>query len=164
MRRGLVRWRLIGVAGGAAMTLVVLMVVSLLQRAGDSPPAGSGPRSVPVGWQRPLLSRADLADRLGVRITQVAVTGEGGLVDLRYQVIDPDRAGSIHDPSTPPAVIDDRTGVVVKQLYMDHAHSGPFRAGSTYYLIFINPGNLLRRGATVSVLLGDSQVDHVRVR
>jgi hypothetical protein len=160
--RGPRRWRVLGFAGGAALALVAVLVISLVHRAGGD--SASAARPVPLNWQRTALSRTGLADRLGVQISQVAVTGQGGLVDLRYRVIDPDLASAIHDPATPPAVIDDRTGVVVSDLFMGHQHSEEFRAGTTYYLIFTNPGNLVRRGTTVSVLLGDSQVDHVRVR
>ena len=159
---GTASWRVLGFSAGAALTAVALVVVWLVhQSPGSSQPAV---RTAPAGWARTPVSAPALADRLGVKITQVAVTGQGGLVDLRYRVLDPDRANAIHDPATPPAVIEDRTGLVVHQLYMDHEHSGPFRAGATYYLIFNNPGNLVHRGATVSVLLGDSQVDHVRVQ
>jgi hypothetical protein len=154
--------RLIGVAIGATLVVTVTAVVVWLSR--DDGAAAAPVKPAPAAWQRPTVTNAELAQRLGVKITQVAVSGHGGLVDLRYRVLDPDRANEVHDAAKPPAVVDDRSGVVVNQLYMDHSHSGPFRAGATYYLIFNNPGNLVRRGATVSVLLGDTQVDHVQVR
>jgi hypothetical protein len=92
------------------------------------------------------------------------VTGGGGLVDLRYQVVDPDRANALHEPSTPPAVVDERSGLVVHELLMSHSHTGPFKAGVTYYLVFNNPGNWVRHGSKVTVLLGNAQVEHVVVR
>ena len=46
--------------------------------------------SPPPKWQRPSVSAAGLAERSGVRLVRVAVTGGGGLLDLRYQVVDPD--------------------------------------------------------------------------
>jgi hypothetical protein len=115
-------------------------------------------------WHRPAVGAAQLADRSGVKITQVAVTGEGGLVDLRYQVVDPELANALHDPSTPPAVVDESSGLVVHDLLMSHSHTDPFKAGVTYYLIFNNPGNWVHRGSDVTVLLGDAQVEHVAVR
>ena len=63
----------------------------------------------------------------------------------------------------PPAVIDEKTGLVVHELFMDHAHSGAFRAGETYFYLFDNPGNHLERGSKVTVLLGDAAVEHVVV-
>lgn len=117
-----------------------------------------------ASWERTVVSDAELADRIGVQIVQVAVTGGGGLVDLRFKVVDPDKAVAVHDEANPPTIIDDATGVVVDLLLMGHSHTGSFRVGQTYYLIFENPGNLVQRGSTVSVLLGDAEVDQVSVR
>jgi hypothetical protein len=99
-----------------------------------------------------------------VKITQVAVTGDGGLVDLRFTVVDANKAATLHDPATPPAVVDQRTGLVVKDLLMSHAHTAPFKAGVTYYLVFNNPGNWVQRGGKVAVLLGNARVENVTVK
>ncbi len=98
-----------------------------------------------------------------MKITQVAVTGDGGLVDLRYKVVDPERANTLHDPTTPPAVVDEESGLVVHELFMDHSHTGPYKTGVTYYLVFNNPGNWVHHGSRVSVMLGNAQVEHVLV-
>ena len=119
--------------------------------------------NVPASWRRPVVAAADLPTRAGVVITQVAVTGGGGLVDLRFRVVDPDLAAHLHDARTPPAVVDERSGLVVRDLLMNHAHTDPFKAGVTYYLVFTNPGNWIRTGGRVAVLLGDAQVEHVVV-
>jgi hypothetical protein len=120
--------------------------------------------SVPAAFERPVVSSAGLVDRSGVRVVTVAITGGGGLLDLRYQVVDPDKAAAVHDAETPPVIIDEDTGLVINSLLMGHAHSGGFKAGVTYYLIFENPGNLVERGTTVSILLGDAQLEHIVVR
>lgn len=113
----------------------------------------------------PLLSRTAFERRSGVRIVRVAVTGGGGLLDLRYQVLDPAAAVSIHDKATPPPdLVDERTGVVADQLLMGHSHAGRFKAAQTYYLIFDNPGALVRRGGRVTVQLGPARLAHVPVR
>jgi hypothetical protein len=99
-----------------------------------------------------------------VKITQVAVTGGGGLVDLRFQALDPDKANALHDAATPPAVVDERTGLVVHDLLMSHSHTGAFKPGVTYYYVFNNPGEIVRRGAKAVVLLGNAQVEDVIVK
>ena len=156
------RTRVAGVlAGVGAVVLVgVLVLIVSCSRRSDSPASAS---PVPASWARPVVTAANLGDRSGVEITRVAVTGEGGLVDLRFKVVDPDKANALHDERTPPAVVDENSGLVVHQLLMNHAHSGAFKAGVTYYLVFENPGNWVRRGGKVTVLLGDAQVEHVRV-
>jgi hypothetical protein len=105
-----------------------------------------------------------LAERSGVRLIRVAVTGGGGLLDLRYQVVDPSKAAAVHEAETPPAIIDERTGLVLNRLLMGHAHHGQLKPAVSYYLIFENTGNWVRRGSEVTVLLGDAQVEHVVVK
>jgi hypothetical protein len=149
--------RLFGVLAVVVIAGLVLLTTHVV---------GSGKReanNVPVSWQRPIVSADGLVQRSGVKITQVAVTGDGGLVDLRFEVVDPGRASAVHDPATPPAVVDEASGLVVHELFMNHSHTGPYKAGVTYYLVFNNPGNWVHHGSMVSVMLGNAQVEHVRV-
>jgi hypothetical protein len=120
--------------------------------------------TIPVSWRRPVVSAAGLVQRSGVQIKYVAITGGDGLVDLRFRVIDADLAGDLHSASKPPAVVDEASGLVVHDLLMSHSHSGPFKAGLSYYLIFNNPGNWIHRGSVVTVLLGNAAVEHVVVQ
>lgn len=154
------RARLSGaLVGVAAVALGALGIWQPGYRHEQAPPS-----AVPVAWARPAVPAAGLPGRSGVQITEVAVTGGGGLLDLRFRVLDPDKAHALHDPATPPAVVDERTGLVVDRLLMGHAHGDAFRAAATYYLIFENTANWIHRGSKVAVLLGDAEVDHVVVR
>ncbi|MEU4191723.1 hypothetical protein AB0E69_07495 [Kribbella sp. NPDC026611] len=153
--------KLIGFLTGVALVAGALTVWFVLG-AHRHPPAAAPVAE--VAWGRAAVDANGLAERSGVRITQVAVTGGGGLIDLRFQVLDPNRANSLHDATTPPAVVDEDSGLVVRDLLMSHAHTGKYTAGETYYLVFENPGNWIRRGSKVSVLLGGSEVEHVVVR
>ena len=153
-----------GMVTGIALVVVTAAawgVITDRSAGGSDQLAGS---KVPPSWQRPVVSGQGLTKRVGVRIVHVAVSGEGGLLDLRFQVLDPSIAADIHDPTTPPALVDEGTGLVANSLLMGHAHTAPFNPGETYYLIFEDPGNVIQRGDTVSVLLGDAQVEHVLVR
>jgi hypothetical protein len=144
------------------VTVVIAgLLLWLAQRSGGDAKAAGG---VAAAWERPVVSQTGLAERSGVRITQLALTGGGGLVDLRYQVVDPDKAQALHDRRTPPALVEERSGLLVNSLLMDHAHEGPQKVGVSYYLVFNNPGNWVRRGSMVTVLLGDAEVQHVVVR
>jgi len=144
------------VAGVAAAALVVSIVHGMAEE--------KTPTTVPASWSRPSVDAAGLVQRSGVKITQLAVTGGGGLVDLRYQVVDADKANALHQPSNPPALVEEETGLVINQLLMDHSHTGRFTVGQTYYLIFENPNTWVHRGSKVTVLLGDAEVEHVTVR
>jgi hypothetical protein len=144
--------RLLLVAAAAAVAVGAPLLV--LQHRGSS---STEPRS-------PVVSAAGLVDRSGVRVVRVAVTGDGGLIDLRYQVVDADKAAAVHDEATPPLVIDERTGAALGSLLMGHLHAGPVKVGVTYYLLFENKGWIVRRGGRVTVRLGDARLAHVRVQ
>lgn len=155
------KMRLLGALTGAGLVVAAIAGYMLVHHFGGS--ARDAVRSQPVsGKVPPMVSAAGLAQRSGVRITHVAITGNGGLVDLRYQVVDADKAAVIHEVS--PELVDETTGAVVNQLFMGHQHKGLLRAGQTYYLIFQNPGNLVQRGTRVTVELGGRRVPHVTVQ
>jgi len=151
--------RLLAAVTGAGLVAVGYVLVTLLAGGHrDSVSAEQSAReTIP-----PLVSVAGLARRNGIRIRQLAVTGAGGLIDLRYQVLDSDKAAAVH--TAPPELVDEGTGVVVDQLLMGHSHKGVLHAGQTYYLLFENPGDLVRRGSEVTVALGGLRVPHIRVR
>jgi hypothetical protein len=141
---------------GCGVALVVGVAAFTLGAGGDSPARG---HPLP-----PAVSAAGLAERSGVRVVQVAVTGGGGLLDVRYETVDPGRAGELHDATTPPALIDERTGRPIEGLLMGHAPHGSSKAGVTNALIFINAGNAVHRGDRVSLVLGRARLEHVVVR
>jgi hypothetical protein len=153
-----VRVRLLGALAGAGCALGIVLLAG---GDGDAPSAAPrpGPRALPAA-----VGPAELARRAGVRVVRVAATGGGGLLDLRYQVVEPDAAAAVHDADTPPALVDEASGRVLGSLLMGHMHKGRPKAGRSYYLIFLNPGDVVRRGARVSVVLGDARLEHVRVR
>ena len=160
------RFRLPGRVRIAGFLAGVLIAAGIGVLALWLPQRASGGSSVdpPPQWQRPSVSAAGLAERSGVRLVRVAVTGGGGLLDLRYQVVDPNKAVAVHEEQTPPAIIDERSGLVLNRLLMGHAHHGKLKPAVSYYLIFENTGNWVRRGSEVTVLLGDAQVEHVVVK
>ena len=152
------RVRMLGAATGAALVLLAGASYEVFHQGDDA-----GARPVKVRAPK-LMSEAAFQHASGVRIVRVAVSGDGGLVDLRYRVLDPQAADSIHDAATPPELVDEQTNVLVNDLLMGHSHHGRLKAAQTYYLIFNNPGNLVHRGSHVTVQLGAARVAHVPVR
>ena len=154
------RVRIAGFLAGVLIAAGIgALALWLPQRSNGEPSVGPPPT-----WQRPSVSASGLAGRSGVRLIRLAVTGGGGLLDLRYQVVDPSKAVAVHEEQTPPAIIDERTGLVLNRLLMGHAHTGELKPAVSYYLVFENTGNWVRRGSKVTVLLGDAQVEHVVVK
>ena len=136
-----------GVAIAAAGA--VWLLASVLAGGGNS---NEGPSAA---------GRVAFEEATGVRVVRVAVTGGGGLVDLRYQVLDPEKALVVHE--RPPALVAESTGEVVDTLFMGHRHSGRPKLGLTYPLLFVNRSSLIRGGDEVSVVLGGTSLQHVVV-
>ena len=99
----------------------------------------------------------------GIRVLRVAVTGQGGIVDLRYSVI-ADHSAVAHDPNQHPAILDEQTGEVIGQPFMGmwHRHRSA-EPGNVYYQLFVNQGGLIRPGEQVAVRLGGVTLTDVPV-
>jgi hypothetical protein len=143
---------------GAVLALIPVAMLSGVSFGSRHQTQIAKPPALPAA-----VSAAGLAERSGVRVVHVAASGAGGLLDLRYQVVNPDAAAAVHNPRTPPALVDERSGLVIGQLLMGHMHHGQSKAGVTYYLIFLNPGDAVRPGDRVSVVLGGARLEHVPV-
>ena len=125
----------------------------------------AAPANLPqAGRDLTSLSQPAFEEATGLRVTLVAVTGQGGLIDFRYQVIDPDKAVITHDPKRPPTLVDEATGQTYNTPWMQHPHSGDFTPGVTYYLVLVNPQGGIKPGSVVSVVIGDFRLEHVRVK
>ncbi|HMJ36241.1 MAG TPA: hypothetical protein VK501_20235 [Baekduia sp.] len=145
--------RATGVAVGAAAAAGALLAFT----SGDGAHGAQGhplPMAVTV---------EGLADRSGVRDVRVHVTGGGGLLDVRYEVVDPGKAALLHDAGTPPAIVYEPTGTPIEGLLMGHLPHGSAKPGVSSFMIFVNPGNIVRPGDEVGVILGPARLPHVRV-
>jgi len=100
----------------------------------------------------------------GIRITNVGVIASGGLIDFRFQVIDPDKALAIQDPESYPALVDETSGKVLDKSGAHGGHVGVFRAGHTYYLLYQNNSSLLQPGSRITIQIGDVLLENVLVR
>jgi hypothetical protein len=107
--------------------------------------------------------RARFVEKTGVRPVHVALTGGGGLIDLRYQVVDVDKALTAHDPARPPSLVDEASDSRIDQPWMGHAHARGFHAGTSYFELLINAGGRLERGDRVTLVMGDARLGHLRV-
>ncbi len=103
-------------------------------------------------------------EETGVRITRLAITSGGGMIDLRYLVIDPDKAIVVHEQDNPLAVMDEASGLVYDKPWMDHGHSGDFQTGVIYYTLLLNQGGGIKRGDRVTVIIGGYRLEHVIVQ
>lgn len=117
----------------------------------------SGPASSAAG----IPSNPAFEQALGVRLTQLAVSADGGLVDVRFLVLDPIKAADLTaDVNSVPKLIVEGTGDVVSSAALMGAKHD-LRAGRTSFLLYRNTHGAIRRGTLVTVVFGDLKVEHV---
>jgi len=104
-------------------------------------------------------AKPTLDERSGVDQLRIHRTAGGHLLDLRYRVVDPQRATSLLAKDNTAYLVDEKSGRRLPVPSTPKAGSlrakGVPRAGRSYFALFTNPGGLVRRGDQVSVVLGE---------
>jgi hypothetical protein len=138
-----------------AVVLIVLGCIGLVARNLNSTGSGAGSHKMP--------QNAAMEDKLGIRISQVAVVGDGGLLTLSYTVLDPEKASKFQSDVAHPPVIksERRKGSTSKVSLMKQGHT--LRAGANYYLIYDNPADLVRHNEKIEIDYGQLTLKHVPV-
>lgn len=124
-----------------------------------------GERKADIRAGTTVVDQAGLAARYGMNVTLVAVSAGGGLIDFRYQVVDPDKANPIlHDPNLLPALVNEDTGATLVLRKVPHSHGAELQLGGTYFFLFANASNAMQPGSSVTVVIGDVRLEHVVVQ
>ena len=102
---------------------------------------------VPKAPDARVVSMDDMEDQYGIKINLVAVSAAGGMVDVRFTVIDQVKAERIlHDQDTLPLLYVPTTGAVLRAP-QPHAHKLEFLDGASYFLLYPNSGGAIQAGA-----------------
>lgn len=105
-------------------------------------------------------TEAAVQDKYGIRVTHIAVLAAGGLIDFRFQVLDPDKASALFELENRPLLYVEATGQKVDSLYHPpHGHN--FQPGQSQYFIYNNYKGAIRSGSPVAVVLGDLRLEHI---
>jgi hypothetical protein len=105
----------------------------------------------------------EVEQRHGVRFTMVGVTGDGGLVDVRFIVLDPDRtADMLSAPERLPRLFLERENKALPSAALLPMIHDPV-PGRTYYVLYRNSGGAIRKGDKVALAFDDASVRHVVV-
>jgi hypothetical protein len=110
------------------------------------------------------VSGQEMAARHGIDVTLIAVTAAGGLVELRLQVTDPDKADAIlYDESVRPVIVSEDTGATLVMSTPPH-HHGELQLGGSYFFLLANAHNAIAVGSDVTLVVGDSRLEHLDVQ
>lgn len=166
--------------GALRASLVIGAAVAsagMLWPPGDAPPAPSRGalrsavlESARASREREAVARREptaLERRFGVSIESLRTTAGGYLLDFRMRVLDPLRAAPLlARPLQPRVLTSDGTVLAVPvapKLGALRQTATAARAGATYFVLFANPEQRVRRGERVSVELGALQAQGVVV-
>jgi len=144
-------WRAVGVG------LALLLVLALAGWMIASQVAGN------LAQERRAKAIAAFEEETGIRVLRLAMTAGGGLVDLQYQVVDPDKALIVHDAEKPPMMLEEKSNIIFANPFHEHA-SRELHTAVTYHELIMNGGGLLERGSKVALRVGNSILEHLVVQ
>ncbi len=139
---------------GAGSLLLLAIVLFTFTALRGTPPSSS---VFPTNPQ--------IESRWGIRPTMVAATADGGLVDFRFIVIDPEKAAALMGTvDNLPVMRTEDTGVLVNSAAAMAGDRHNYTAGQTYFLLYRNTQGAIRSGTAVTIIFGDLKIDHVIAR
>jgi hypothetical protein len=143
----------------AGRIMIVLLALGLIAAVGWRFAGNADAKS---GYAVP--QDGKMESQLGVRITQASLVGDGGLVEIRYTVLDNQRASAFqNDVKHPPLLKNEKNGKTAwRAALMKQGHE--LRPGQTYYILYLNNQNAIKRGDKIEISTGPGKLAHVPVR
>lgn len=102
---------------------------------------------------------------LGVRIEGLRLSAAGYMLDLRYRVVEVDRAQPLFDRKTRPVLLAEESGAMLG--VPDTPKLGQLRSTNyrnvkpdrTYSILFANPGRFVQPGTKMALAIGEARID-----
>ncbi len=102
-----------------------------------------------------LISQYALEEQCGIRITLIAVTAAGGIVDFRFKVLDVGKAHkTLQGDKDLPYLVIPGSNVSLTPA-PETLQDVKLENGLVYYILYSNTRNLVKPGTPVSVVIGD---------
>lgn len=139
------------------------LVVALLALGAFAAKSWLGEENADARVGTTAVTAEELAAQFGIDVKLIGTTAAGGLIDFRYQVIDPVKADPlIHEIDLVPKLVVEDTGVTLALQTLPHDHGGKdLELGGTYFFLMPNTNNAIRAGSMVTVVIGDYRLEHV---
>lgn len=114
------------------------------------------------------VQRLAIEQAWGISVEGIRLTAAGHMLDFRYRVLDPGKAGRLIHPKMGLLVIEEKSGAElpvptmakVGALKQTRSHLHPER---TYSVLFANLNGKVKADAVVTVMLGDLRIEHLVV-
>lgn len=128
----------------------------------SQPPAETAPQAHATPAAR-FAPAGDLEALGGIQVTQVGVTAAGGLVDLRFKVLDAAKARKLlGDPANIPVLV--AQGGLPLHAPHNALKGAKYGDGLVYFILYPNVRGAVRPGDEVTVAMGETRYGPVTVR
>ena len=140
----------------------VLLLIALLQSGcvSSNPTSTAGPSP-----QRGI----NAEEELGIEVISMRQTAGGFMLDFRYRVLDPEKAMPLFQEEVMPYLVDQDSGS--KLPITGSTKVGPLRPtsrdpreGIVYFMFFGNPGQLVKVGTKVTVVINELRLEDLVVQ
>ena len=98
----------------------------------------------------------------GAELLFITESAGGGMLDVRYRVVDPDMALVFHDEALPIALYEPG-GVYLERPFHEHSHDVELTPAAVYNELIVNTGSAFHKGDVVSLLVGPYRLDDVPI-
>lgn len=142
------------IASGLALAACLVAGASALAAgAPDQPAVAAVPAAKAAAFPEPTAAEREL----GVQVLRMVVTAQGGLVDVRFRVVDGPKATKLLGVATnaPTLAVGDLPPLHAPQHTLK---GGRFPQGAVFMILYPNLRNSVTPGAEVSVQFGDHKV------
>jgi len=112
--------------------------------------------------------KRSLEQEWGVELRGIRLSAADYMLDFRYRVIDPKKAAPLLSRNVKPYLIDQESGARLivptppKVGSLQQKSSQPV-AGKIYFIIFSNPGKLVKKGNKVTVVIDNFKAENLIV-
>ncbi|HEY3659458.1 MAG TPA: hypothetical protein VGL34_31160 [Steroidobacteraceae bacterium] len=142
-----------------SVAAIVAMAATLLCLVGCASTGGKFAASAGKG--------AGASAGAALTIDSLHMSAAGTLIDLRYRVVDAERAGRVLGPKIRPRLIDEASGIEMAvpntaKLGSLRQTQGTQREGRTYFVLFVNSARI-GPGSRVTAELGELRFQHLLV-
>jgi hypothetical protein len=111
----------------------------------------------PAAPAAPVISQYMLEDQYGLRVNLVAVTALGGMVDLRFKIVDAEKAKLLlEDRANFPSLLVSDADVTLNVSEDVRSQEIQFEDDANLFLLYPNSGNAVKPGTPVNIQFGNS--------
>ncbi len=106
------------------------------------------------------LSTEELEADYGIRVRLIGVTAAGGLIDVRFKILDVEKAKILfNDPESLPKLIAENGTLV--SIPADDLHEIVLKQDGIVFMLFPNAGGVIKPGTPVTIRFGEIELEPI---